>query len=62
MDSLSICFIFAQLLVNKSEHKVIEISNGTKSNIQLYAHDYYTIYNEKYFQKLSFCVITHPER
>ena len=21
---------------------------------------YYTIYNEKYFQKVSFCVITHP--
>ena len=20
----------------------------------------YTIYNEKYFQKVSFCVITHP--
>ena len=22
--------------------------------------NYYTIYNEKYFQKVSFCVITHP--
>ena len=23
-------------------------------------HTCYTIYNEKYFQKVSFCVITHP--
>ena len=32
----------------------MEISAGEASSSN------YTIYNEKYFQKVSFCVITHP--
>ena len=35
-------------------------SPDSKENYYQFNINYYTIYNEKYFQEVSFCVITHP--
>ena len=38
---------------------ILTLRNFIKLSVLRYLGIYYTIYNEKYFQKVSFCVITH---
>ena len=45
-NNIIMLYFCPAIVVNKSEHKVIEIAMGqsqAKVNIQLYAHDYYSV-------------------